>query len=159
MIRESRAQKLYASHHQFYVEDARAPGDTGHPDFWTKQASQDALAVIAGTIGIGTGSYATVEVNTEIHDTEPPVQLDDWDHVTEAGLTITSGVLRVVGCLDDGDGEEFAVASGSYRVRCCHANLAGLEEFGEGKDWYLVQVWPSGDASRQVLKRWSAPGR
>ena len=157
MILESRQQKLYASHHQFYIEDAQAPGDTGDPSFWTREASEDALATIQGTLGIGTGSYATVQVTTEIHDTEPPVQLDDWDHVTEAGLEITSGVLQVIGCLEDA-GEEFTVAPGSYRVRCCHANLAGSAEFGEGEDWYLVQVWPSEDGSRQVLKRWKPAG-
>jgi hypothetical protein len=39
MLIERRAPRLYASHHQFYVEDGVRPGDTGDPWFWTKKAA------------------------------------------------------------------------------------------------------------------------
>ncbi|BDI33954.1 hypothetical protein CCAX7_60050 [Capsulimonas corticalis] len=73
--------------------------------------------------------------------------------MTEASLEIKSGVLRVIGCLDD-TGEDFDVAPGSYRVRCCHDNLAGGNDVGDGGDWYVVQFWPAPMAEAVVLKRW-----
>jgi hypothetical protein len=154
MLIESRRQMLYASHHQFYVEDKDNPGDTGDPAFWTKEATADCLATIEGTVGVGTGTHGEVKVVTEIHDKEPPLKIEDWDHVTEAGLKVLSGRLHVIGCLDD-KGEDFSVEPGTYRVRCCHANLAESDDCGEGGDWYLVQIWSSADASRRVLKQWS----
>jgi hypothetical protein len=157
MLVESRKQRLYASHHQFYVEDRDRPGDAADPEFWTKQASDDRLAVVEGTVGIGTGTYGEVEVTTEIHDEEPPLDVDVWDHVTEAALKVRSGYLQVVGCLED-KGEEFKVGPGDYRIRCCHANLAESNEFGEGRDWYLVQIWPAPHSPRLVVRRWSPAG-
>ena len=155
MLIESRKQRLYASHHQFYVEDRDYPGDTADPSFWTQEAFDDHLAIVEGTLGIGTGTYGYVQVTTEIHDEKPALEIELWDHVTEAGLKIRSGYLRVIGCLDN-EGEEFKAEPGHYCVRCCHANLAGSSEFDEGRDWYLVQVWPASGSPRRVLKRWPA---
>ncbi|HEY9879047.1 MAG TPA: hypothetical protein V6D29_11355 [Leptolyngbyaceae cyanobacterium] len=162
MLIESRKQRLYASHHQFYVEDQEYPGDTGDPNFWTEDAFKDLLAISEGTIGIGTGTYGSVDVTTEIHDSKPPLDLEVWDHVTEASLMLKSGTLQVIGCLEE-TGETFQVQSGSYCVRCCHANLDQSDEFGEGSDWYLVQLWPCAIALAlagqlpppRVLKRWA----
>lgn len=155
MLVERRKQRLYASHHQFHVEDRDLYGDTGDPSFWTQEAVRDLLAVVDGTIGIGTGTYGHVEVTTELHDSEPSLNLTMWDHVAEASLNIRSGRLRVIGCLDADDaGEVFEVEPGRYRVRCCHANLAEADDAGDGGDWYVVQIWASADATRLVLKRW-----
>ena len=156
MLIERREQRLYASHHQFYVEDGGHPGDTGDPTFWTEEAIEDRLAVVPGTVGIRTGSYGDVRIATEVHDGEPPVDLAEWDHVTEASLNIESGTLRVIGSLDLA-GEDFKVSPGAYRIRCCHANLAGADEYGEeGLDWYVVQVWPAPESPRRIIKRWPA---
>lgn len=156
MLIQQNTQTLYASHHQFYVEDGKHPGDTGDPSFWTPEASRDGLAETDGTLGIGTASYAHVRVCTEIHDAEPPLDLEFWDHVVEASLNLKSGTLRVIGCLDE-TGVEFALPPGDYRVRCGSANLAGAADSGEGADWYQVQVWPAPPAPRRVLKRAGSP--
>ena len=154
MLIERREQRLYASHHQFYVEDGECPGDTGDPSFWTKETTEDHLAVVRGTVGIGTGTYGNLQVTTEVHDSEPPVDLAEWDQVTEASLLIGGSTLRVIGCLDL-TGEDFKVNPGTYRVRCCHANLAASDEYGEeGRDWYLVQVWPAPESPPRIIKRW-----
>ena len=84
------------------------------------------------------------------------LEVAEWDHVTEASLTIESGILRVIVCLEL-TGEEFELGPGTYRVRCCHANLVESDETGEeGGDWYLVQVWPSPDSPPRILKRWQS---
>src|SRR5262245_56582261 len=152
-----RKLRLYASHRQFYVQDCDPCGDTGAPSFWTDQACKDELAVADGILGIGTASYGSVKVVVEVHDAEPPLQLADWDHATEAGLEVASGTLRVIGCLEN-QGADFQVEPGPYRVRCCHANRAGRVDHGAGADWYLVQVWPGDEPTPRVLKHWKAKG-
>jgi hypothetical protein len=155
--REVREFRTYASHHQFYVQDGDEPnGDTG-TNFWSKRAVRDHLALKPDILGIGTASYGSVTIVVEIHDKKPPVRLSAWDHVTEAGIDIRSGMLRVIGCLADTHAD-FAVGRGHFRVRCCHAELAGGVQSGEGTDWYLVQVWPARRSPMKILKRNSARG-
>ena len=154
MLLERREQRLYASHNQFYVQDANG-GDTSDPSFWTEETTHDRLAVVAGVVGVGTGSYGYVRVFSEIHDVAPPLDLAIWDHVTKASLEVKSGTLRVIGCLDP-VGEDFQVMPGAYRVRCCHANLAEATDAEDGEDWYLVQVWPAPILPPVLLKQWSA---
>jgi len=154
MLIERRDQRLYASYNQFYIEDKNGLGDTSSSDFWTPEAFRNKVAVVPGTVGIGTGTYGDVRVYTEIHDTPPPVDLAVWDHVTEAGLDVKSGMVRVIGCLDVQE-ENFAISPGSYRVRCCHADLAEANDTGGGGDWYVVQVWPAPLMPPIVLKHFA----
>jgi hypothetical protein len=145
--------RLYASHHQFYIEDSEGRGDTGDPSFWSKKASKDHIAIGDGILGIGTGSYGFVKVRVEVHTSRLEVNLPAWDHVTEAGLELRSPMMLVYGCLSM-HGLFFRVQPGYYVVRCCHADLAKSVEVGKGGDWYLVQAWPGKKAAPRVLKRW-----
>jgi hypothetical protein len=145
--------RLYASHHQFYVRDSAPTGNTDDAAFWSNDAVSDQLAITDGILGMGTGSYGFVTVNVEGYESEPPVDITLWDHVTEAGLTVASGLIFVEGCLSD-SGLFFRVRPGHYRVRCCHANLAAAVDSGDGGDWYRVQFWPSAPATPSVIKRW-----
>lgn len=150
MLLESREFTVYASHHQFYVEDRDIKGLA--EDLW--DGDEDELfGETDGIVGIATASYGTVKVRAEVHSTKPTMDLSPWDHVTETGLEIESGTIEVIGCLAQ-TGEEFTVEPGHYRVRCCHANRAGGVSSGEGPDWYLIQVWPAKSRAAKVLKQW-----
>ncbi|MEX2212725.1 MAG: hypothetical protein WD768_01270 [Phycisphaeraceae bacterium] len=149
--------ELYASHSQFYIQDSTPRGTPGDPTFWTEEASDNRLAIGDGLIGVGTGTYGFVKVRVEEHQTIPPLDILQWDHVTECGLEVASGFLTMMGCLSS-SGLFFEVKPAHYRVRVCHANLSdserefprvGRERFG---DWYLVQFWPSHPEDAQVLK-------
>jgi hypothetical protein len=70
--------------------------------------------------------------------------------------------MQIVGCLDSlrDPVQVFAAPPGTYRVRCCHANLAaaavdGIPDRPAG-DWYAVEVWPASPAPPVVLKRFNA---
>jgi hypothetical protein len=151
--------RLYASHHQFYVQDSDPRGSSGDPTFWNEEAGRNRLAVGEGLLAIQTGSYDFVRVRVEQHESEPPLDLAEWDHVTECGLEVRTKFILVMGCLSR-SGLFFEVRPGHYRVRVCHAYLAESEleiddanlsaEYG---DWYLVQFWPSADSGVSVLKR------
>ena len=151
---EKRGRTIFASHYQFYIEDPDFPVDTSAPDFWTETASNNRLAVGPGVLGIRTGSYGFVRLLTEAHDSPPEYLSGTWDHIIEAGLVITQGKLKLVGCLDDGNEEIFSVPPGHYRVRCYYSNLAESVDVGEGGDWYVVQFWPGGPDEIKILERW-----
>lgn len=150
--------RLYASHCQFYVQDRVPPGPIDETTFWTTEASNNRLAIGDGELAIGTGSYDFVRVRVEIHVSEPPVDLGQWDHVTECGLEVKTNLIFIIGCLST-SGLFFEVKPRHYRVRACHANLAQSEKevpsnwTGEFGDWYLLQFWPSVPLKPQVLKR------
>ena len=150
--------RLYASHHQFYVQDSEPRGTADDPSFWTKEASDNCLASGDGLLAVGTGTYGFVKVRVEQHDSEPPLDLSAWDHVTICGLEVRTRFLLIMGCLSQ-SGLFFEVKPRQYRVRACHANLAESEQevpstwTGEFHDWYVIQFWPGKLSKPKVLKR------
>lgn len=147
--------RLFASHHQFYVQDSDPIGSMGDPSFWSPESQITRLAKVEGILGIATGSYDEVRVRVEQHTDEPSVDLSAWDHVIEAELTLRSEILLVYGCISP-SGIFFFVEPRRYRIRCCQANLAASADCtGEAGDWYLVQFWPSEQEETRILKQWS----
>jgi hypothetical protein len=150
--------RLYASHHQFYVQDSEPRGTADDPSFWTKEASDNRLAVGDGLLAVGTGTYGFVKVRGEQHDSEPPLELSEWDHVTECGLEVRTRFLLIMGCLSQ-SGLFFEVQPRHYHIRVCHAKLGESEQevpstwSGEFNDWYLIQFWPGEAVKPKVLKR------
>jgi hypothetical protein len=150
--------RVYASHHQFYFQDSEAHGSTDDPSFWCEEAFARRLAIADGILGIGTGTYGIVKVRVEQHESEPDIDLAQWDHVTECGLAVQSRFILVMGCLSQ-SGLFFQVKPGHFCVRACHANLAESEQEvpsdwkGDFQDWYLVQFWPGKPLKPRVLKQ------
>jgi hypothetical protein len=141
---------LYASHHQFFLQDSERPLDPNY----SEEAAANRSAIGNGVIAILTGSYDHVRVIVEQHFGEPQLDLTQWDHVTQAGLDINSGMVLIYGCISS-SGLFFRVAPGHYCVRSCHANLAAAtDSTGDAGDWYLIQFWPAAPFDLQVLKRW-----
>ena len=156
MTAERYAWHLYASHHQFHLEDDGDPGDAGNEGFWSEEASADMLAMGPRIIAVVTASYGRVRVVLELHHARPPLEPEPWDHIVEGSIDLPSGRIRLIGCLDDAWMVK-QVPAGSYRVRCHGGSLAGGVEYGDGADHYLLQLWRAPHAARHVLKRWTEP--
>jgi hypothetical protein len=156
--------RIFASHNQFYVMDSDYRGDSADPSFWTQETYHRRLAIGYGLLGIGTGTYGVVTVRAEEHRAEPPLDLAEWDHITECNLEMKTQFMLIMGCLDD-SGLFFKVSPGTYRVHVCHANLEESEQEVSGEwegdfgDWYLVQFWPSAHEEPTVLKQREQPGQ
>jgi hypothetical protein len=69
---------LFADYFQFYLQDEQADGDLS--ESWTKEATENLLALAPGTIGVGTVRNMTVPVMVEVRDS-PPAASDNsaWD--------------------------------------------------------------------------------
>ena len=147
-----------SSHHQFYLEDKEAKGDTGSPNFWTDEAFTSMLAMESGIIGVSTYSYGSVK--GEITVLQIPVKDIDYslyDYVVEGGIDISSGELLIMDCLTSTVDLSIKVTPGKYRVRVYGSNFSSVEDFDlvndSDNDYYKIEVWPDDDMERKVLKQ------
>ena len=133
--------KIFADYFQFYFQDEAADGDLG--DSWDDEAVHRLLATADGAVGVGTVRDMDVPVVVETLDFEPPLDVDNWDHVTECSLEVRSGRIVIAGCSDYfPEAARFEVRPGTYRARISYGSLGTLSEDGlDGDDRYLVQLW------------------
>ena len=147
--------ELFADYFQFYIQDDdQELGSLA--DAWTTDAVDRLLAVAAGTVGIGTVRNMDVPVTIEVHDTEPDLALEAWDHMVECDLEVKSGRVVVAGCTDYfPEAARIPLTPGLYRVRASYGGLDTLSEDGlDGSDSYRVQLWPSrGPGTVVVVKQ------
>lgn len=146
---------FYTSHHQFYIYDKDSAGDTGSENFWTEDASNDRLVTEDGILGIGTECYGPVKGEVSLLGMpRSNLNLDEYDHIVEAGIEVTSGIIQVIDCPSSNIELELNVNPGTYRVRIYSLNLASVE-YDEGNDFYKIEIWPDTEMKRMVLKRYN----
>jgi hypothetical protein len=147
---------LFADYFQFYPQDESAEGDLS--DSWTDEATDRLLAVAPGTVGVGTVRNMEVPVRVDVLEGEPPLDAEEWDHMTECSIQIDSGRLVVAGCTDYfPEATRIPLAPGTYAVRVSYGGLASLSADGlDGDDHYRVQLWPGGATAARVLKQRAA---
>lgn len=134
---------FFADHFQFHLQDEYC--EASLDDAWTEDATDQMLAVADGIIGVGTARNAEVPVMLCIEDRAPLPDYDEWDHVMECSLNIPSGILVILGCLEDFEkAARVDVTPGWHRVRVLYGGLDTVSEDGaEGDDHYAVVMWPS----------------
>ncbi|HEY8783800.1 MAG TPA: hypothetical protein VIM16_19380 [Mucilaginibacter sp.] len=90
---------FYTSYNQFYIYDKGSACATDSDIFWTNDAFNDRLAIEDGVLGVGTECYGPVK--GELHLLSEPrnyINLDQYDHIVEAGIEIKSGVVQILDC-------------------------------------------------------------
>lgn len=152
MLTQSHKFELFADYHQFYLRDETSA--TNCSDCWTPEANERMLVSADGVVIVGTARDMTVPVEIELHDIEPPQNLEAWDQVHECSIRVASGRLVVAGCTDYfPDAARIVLAPGSYRARVLYAKLDALSEDRiDGDDHYAVQLWPGDAAPVTTLK-------
>lgn len=152
MLKEKYELELFADYCQFYLQDEEASGDLSNS--WTKQASDELLALAPSTIGVGTASNTTVPVTIELHDSPPEEDLALWDWVNECSLDVPSGKIVIAGCTDDFfDALRIRVEPGTYRARIFYGGLNTVEYATEGDDHYKVALWRGAETVPRIVKR------
>lgn len=141
------------AYHQIFIRDKASPQDTGDVDFWTDAATHDRLAIGESILGVGLECYGPFKGELVLLDRKnEAIELDQYDHIVEGGLHITSGVLQVLDCPNSNVELEVAVNRGTFRVRIYSMNLASVED-DEGDDFYRIEMWPDTNMERSVLKQ------
>jgi hypothetical protein len=84
----------------------------------------------------------------------PPLDLSDWDHITECSLAVPTGEVVIAGSTDYlPTAKRVSVAPGVYRVRVSYGGLSTISDDGfDGDDRYRVQLWPQAASPLAVLK-------
>ncbi|KOS06198.1 hypothetical protein AM493_09265 [Flavobacterium akiainvivens] len=149
---------FYSSHNQFYIFDKNCNYDTGSADFWTEEAFVQQMAVSPCGVGVGTYSYGYVRGEVELFNAAQPIRdLAGFDHVVEAGFTITSGALEVMGCMNFDDTVSIEIPNNTYRVRVYGSNFSSVIEtdldHNTDNDFYRVEIWPDTNTERKVFKQ------
>jgi hypothetical protein len=125
----------------------------------------DGLAVTEDALAIGTAVNVTVAVSVHVLAEPPGDESDDFDHVVEASLNLTSGRLVVLGCTDYlPDAARFDMPAGWTRIRGSRRNLAAAVhadidsgEAPETTEQLRLQAWPAPYAQPHIIKRWANP--
>jgi hypothetical protein len=146
---------LYADHNQFYVFDdaATALGDEDPEELWSRAALEERLGVQGGTLTVYTATYGYVRVIVERCD-EAIDDLDEFDHVVEAPLAVSSGRVAILETTNPQGA--LAVEPGEYRARVSWRGVAAGESADPTPDdpveTVRIRLSPGTLDERRVLK-------
>jgi len=148
---------FFTSENQFYLCDSAFTGETGDTSFWTPAAYADRLATSKDKdiVGIGIESFGHVKAQLDVLDAASREKdFKKYDHVVEAGIRISSGILEVLDFPDHKIQLKAIVTPGYYRIRVYSYDLRNINsEADEGTDHYKIELWSSNNFERKVLKR------
>ncbi|WP_328965545.1 hypothetical protein [Streptomyces virginiae] len=155
--------ELFADYFQIHILDEDS--DSDFSDVWTEQTVLDGLGVTEGGLAIGTDVNFTVAVAVHLLTDQPSDDSDDFDHVVEASLNVSSGRLVVLGCTDDFDAAaRFDMPAGWTRIRASRRGLAAAafpdldcEDEPEDTEEVRLQAWPAPYSEPHITKRWARP--
>ncbi|RSM58552.1 hypothetical protein DMB66_28795 [Actinoplanes sp. ATCC 53533] len=154
---------LFADYHQIHAFDEGSQTDLGAE--WTGQAIVDRLAVGQDAVALGTTVNVNVAVSVEVLAGPPADDSIEFDHVLEASIHCSSGMLVVMGCTDYvPEARRFPVAPGWLRLRASCSNLdrayqadIDSDEDPQTMERLRLQAWSAEAAPSVVVKRWQPP--
>ena len=131
--------ELFADYFQFYIQDDNeALGDLS--DSWSKEATENLIAISDGVIGIGTARNMDVPVTIEILCKPISLLESDYDKINVATIQCNSGKLVVAGCTDYfPEAMRITLAPGKYEAKIGYKCLNDISDDGlDGNDSYHV---------------------
>ena len=153
MLLQHKSTEVFADYHQFYLWDQGM--NPLAPEEYSRNDVDNRMKVGPHVVVIQPDRDLTVPVEIEIHDSEPPYEARQWDHIAEASLHLPTGQLEVHQCTG-GVVADFSVAKGWYRVRSFHGGLDSVYDANvEDADFYRVVLWPSAPAELLVVKQYA----
>jgi hypothetical protein len=114
---------------------------------WADESNGLCGAGVRGVLALQVGTHTGwLPFRVELHDAEPVADLG-WDEIVEVSFTSVAPAAHLRGL--DGDGFEFPLPPGDYRVRY---SIRGMEE-AEPPDSHLLQFWPGEPATGRIIKQ------
>ena len=89
----------------------------------------------------------------EVFDGPPPLDVDDWDHIAEAPLPVSSGTL-VFQASGGGTLYEASIPPGVYRARVSGRDFVAGRGQIEGRESWRIQLWPAEEAEPTLVRYW-----
>lgn len=96
--------------------------------------------------------YGQISIRLECYRSEPnlPV-LTEWDRVIECSIQAHHPEMSLASSVGDEFGR-IDVQPGRYRIRVFYGGQDTDHGDGTADDHYLIQIWPSEDASIKIIK-------
>lgn len=134
--------------------DDSANDDTS--EIWSDSALEAKLAVSSNTLAVGTFRNVDVNVEVEVLEKEPSIDLEGWDHASIGYIDLPTGRCAVFGCTDYlSDAKRIELPKSSYAALSLAKGLDSIEtEREEADDFYKVILWPSKVRELKILKRY-----
>jgi hypothetical protein len=144
--------ELFADYFQLYLADDGSEVDTS--EIWNEESLRLKLAVAKNTLAVGTFRNVDVQLEVEILDSAPSIDVAEWDQVSKGYLAITNGKCVVYGCTDYlPDAQRISLPSGEYSALSLAKGLSTItEEWEDAEDFYKVILWPSKENEYKLLK-------
>ncbi len=141
-------------HGQFIACDRGAQLDV---DSYDELAQRQGIATWSGNRGItvfAASNWTKTNITVRLSIGRPAVAEDEWDHVVEGGLIVSSGWLHIYGPEDTGTSEaSIRLPTDSYSLIVGGRGFDTTNEYGdEGSDTYALLLWPGPPLDRRVLK-------
>jgi len=150
---QHKSVEVFADYHQFYLWDKGM--DPLAPEDYSPEDTDRRIKTGSHVVVVQPERDMDVPVEIEIHDSEPPFDSAEWDHIAEASLHLPTGQLQIHECTG-GPVAEFHVEKGWYRVRSFHGGFGTIAEVGtDGADFYRVVLWPAPSAEVRVIKQFA----
>lgn len=146
--------EIFADYHQFYLMDDEREPD--YPSDVTELDCRNMAKVKPYIVAVYTARDMTLPVTIHVSDTDPGIDLSEWDHVVECSVDVPSGRLVVVGCTEHlPNARRLQLQPGTYQVRVCYRRLDTASDSGlDGDDCYEIDLWLGQNRKLEVLKQW-----
>lgn len=113
------------------------------------------LKSLTEVVVVYTARDGMMPVAVEMHDIDPGVDLAQWDHVVECGLYVPSKCINIMALESSQPYAELKMEFTDYRLRMHQGNLDTIsDDESEGKEHYLLTLWPSSEKGLVVLKQY-----
>ncbi|MGI2219568.1 hypothetical protein ACRN94_21700 [Shewanella baltica] len=144
---------IFADYFQLYLMDDEADDNTS--EIWTDEALDIKLAIAKNTVAVGTYRNIDVKFELEVLESEPKVDLNEWDHASLGFVSFPSGKCAVYGCTDYlPDATRIELPKGNYALLSLAKGLDSITvEWEPADDLYKVILWPSDSKDCKSLKR------
>jgi hypothetical protein len=157
MLLQRKECEIFADYFQFYLWD-KGMEPVAPTDYTNEDTMRNLIKTAPHVVAILPRRNMTVKTVVEIHDVEPPLSPQSWDHIAEVSLHLPTGELEVHECTG-GPVTEFRMTGGWYRVRAHYGGFDTIDESGlEGDDHYLVVLWPAPEGQLQIIRQWRPEG-
>jgi hypothetical protein len=132
-----------------------APGDVSSIGYEVHLEATTPRFVYVGT----EKKFKPTPVTVEVHEREPDLPPEEWQHVVEASVT-GDGAIEVLSWGSNDPAMKVPAPAGPLRLRALWRGLVpglaeGLPDEGNSDERLMFQIWPAPAAERRVLRWWS----
>jgi hypothetical protein len=147
---------IFADYFQVILMDEASDDDFSA--IWSDESLKRMLAVASRAVCPGTLRNVDVEVEVNVLDSPPELDLANFDHAAEASIEIPSGALVVMSCTGYlPEAPRIPVAPGTYLVLSLASGIDSIQnEWEPAKDKYTIYLWPGQQRAPRLIKHWNA---